>query len=233
MTKKKASASAARAQLDLVRAKTGWSKSGLRDLLQPAKARGKGGKFERDAARDFSLWWSGGARDDIFWRTGGSGGRATARNKAGKHTAGQYGDLAATDPTGVALTTWGTIELKRGYQHAHVGNLLDRRDNTKQTDLGRFFEQAMTSHQQAGSHTWMIVHARDRRTPIVWLPVAALKVLVDVGAIGDKGAIRPLLIFNGHARINRTLQPVKAVGLTLPVFFDQVKPDAIRNLVNA
>ena len=221
MAKKKAdSASSVRAKLkELVKA-TGWSPSGLRGLLAPVKGRGKGGNFERDMSRAFSRWWTNGERDDIFWRTGGSGGRATARSRSGKHTAGQYGDIAATDPLGAPLIDWITIELKRGYTEAHIGDVFDRLSTSKPSQLIDFFNQARNSHKEAASDAWLVVHARDRRTPMVWLPAKALR-QIDQYDLGDVASLKPQLRYDDGAGL-------RVVGFPLAVFFEQIEPQAIR-----
>ena len=63
----------------------------------------KGSQFERTVCKDLSLWWTKGKRDDVFWRTSGSGARAKTRSKTGEKTFGQYGDVQATDPIGQPL----------------------------------------------------------------------------------------------------------------------------------
>jgi hypothetical protein len=76
---------------------------------------GKGGAFEREICRDLSLWWSSGAKDDIFYRTSGSGGRFTHRQKRGKITENDQGDVGFTDVDGKALMDLWLFELKTGY----------------------------------------------------------------------------------------------------------------------
>lgn len=78
-------------------------------------AKGKGSAFEREIAKQLSLWWTEGERDDIFWRTNASGARFTARRKQGKTTEGQGGDITFTDPIGKGLIDVFSIELKTGY----------------------------------------------------------------------------------------------------------------------
>ena len=75
----------------------------------------KGGDFEREVSRLLSLWWTEGARDDVFWRTSASGGRATSRAQAFKRTRYEYGDITFTDPIGKPLLDVTVIEAKRGY----------------------------------------------------------------------------------------------------------------------
>lgn len=87
----------------------------------------KGGSFERDICRAISLWWTDQERDDIFWRTSGSGARATVRTRKGQTTANSLGDLAVLDPIGEPFLQFFMVEIKRGYPKAWdwIG-LLDR-----------------------------------------------------------------------------------------------------------
>lgn len=75
----------------------------------------KGEGFEREISKDLSLWWSREERDDIFWRSSQSGGRAKSRAIAGLNTAYSYGDISFLDPIGKPLLERVVIEVKRGY----------------------------------------------------------------------------------------------------------------------
>jgi len=75
----------------------------------------KGGSFEREICKSLSYWWSNEERDDIFWRTAGSGARATVRSKKGKDTANSSGDISALDPIGEPFIQFFFSEIKRGY----------------------------------------------------------------------------------------------------------------------
>jgi hypothetical protein len=72
----------------------------------------KGSTFERKVCTDLSLWSSGGKRDDLFWRSSLSGGRATVRFSKGKATKNQYGDIVAIDPEGFWFTDIFIAECK-------------------------------------------------------------------------------------------------------------------------
>ena len=56
-----------------------WAKRNY--LVQPTSAQPhkKGPKFERDFCKRLSLWSSSGMDEDVFWRTPGSGARATTK----------------------------------------------------------------------------------------------------------------------------------------------------------
>jgi hypothetical protein len=89
-------------------------------------AKSKGGNFEREVAVALSLWWSKNSRDDIFWRTHGSGGRSTVRGKQNKRTEGQYGDISATDVSGKPLIEHWCIECKTGYSSSKKSEVLTK-----------------------------------------------------------------------------------------------------------
>jgi hypothetical protein len=128
----------------------------------------KGGQFERDISRTLSLWWTGGKRDDIFWRTSQSGGRATARRKAGRamQAKGTYGDLCAIDPIGQPLINVLSIEVKRGYSRYSIQDLIDGKPGS---GVAEFIAQAKGDAEASG-RTWMIIWKRDKREPVVIVP---------------------------------------------------------------
>lgn len=130
----------------------------------------KGGQFEREIAKQLSLWWSKGRRDDIFWRTSNSGGRASIRHKNSKSTDGQYGDLCASDPLGLPLIRLLTFELKRGYSKSNPFDLLDRPPHAKLQTWEQWIVKAERDCERSGSVTWMIIARRDKREAVVMLP---------------------------------------------------------------
>ncbi len=139
-----------------------------------SKGRGKqkGNSFEREICVLLSKWWTGGKRDDIFWRTSNSGGRATVRNKAGKKTKNQYGDICAVDPIGKPLLDLVTIEVKRGYGRATLFELIDKPNKAKKQVYEEWIKQAENSAVGCGLTTndWWIIHKRDRRETMLYMP---------------------------------------------------------------
>jgi hypothetical protein len=131
---------------------------------------GKGSAFERDICKELSLWWSEGETDDVFWRTSGSGARATSRSRVGKSTFGQYGDIQATDPDGQPFLNWVTIELKRGYGKWSILDCVDKREGAAVQEVEKFIEQAETQCREAGTRWPVLIFRRDRRKPIIVLP---------------------------------------------------------------
>jgi hypothetical protein len=77
-----------------------------------SKGKQKGSAFERKICKQLSLWISAGKREDLFWRSAMSGGRATVGRKSGKDHAKHAGDITATDPEGHALTDAWYVECK-------------------------------------------------------------------------------------------------------------------------
>lgn len=78
----------------------------------------KGGAFEKEIAKQLSLWWTQTfkkPRDDIFYKSTGSGNRATIRMKKNIKTANSYGDITILDPIGLPVLRLFLIECKRGY----------------------------------------------------------------------------------------------------------------------
>lgn len=134
-----------------------------------SKGSRKGANFERQIARMLSLWWSEGKRDDIFWRTPSSGARATIRQRQGKSTAGQYGDIRATDPIGEPLLRACTIEVKTGYKDTSIMDLLDRKPHEKPKFL-QFIQQARQAAQAAQTPCWMLIVRRLHKQTMIFLP---------------------------------------------------------------
>ena len=140
----------------------------------------KGSPFERHMCKELSLWWTGGKRDDVFWRTASSGGRATQRAKTKRGTFGQEGDVQATDPIGQPLMNLFAIELKRGYNKTTIQDLLDRpfTRNPRTGDwmiseMESFINQAREARIQGGAKAWMLVQQRDRRDAVLLFPKLA------------------------------------------------------------
>lgn len=133
-----------------------------------AKSKRKGGSFERDVCKAISLAWTGGARDDLFYRTASSGGRATGRARRGKTTANAAGDVAAMDPDGFPLLKAFSFEIKRGYNSHTIQDLLDGMGAVPL--YRKWIRQAWESCGAAGSTSWAIIFRRDRRAPLAMFP---------------------------------------------------------------
>jgi hypothetical protein len=146
----------------------------------------KGSPFEREIARKLSLWWSDGQADDWFWRTAGSGGRATNRAKSGKSTANGGGDICAQTKEAQNLLDRVTFELKRGYNTATISDLIDNDGGV----MAKFIEQARRSASLAGTPYWAVIHKRDRREALLITNWAMLPLGVLEGGSGRIASYR-------------------------------------------
>jgi len=186
----------------------------------------KGSGFERDICRALSLWWTDGKRDDVFWRTSASGARATVRGRQGKQTAGGYGDVCAVDPIGEPLLKVFSIEIKRGYPTASLGDLLDAK-NPGRSALVRLWTSAAAAAERAGTPYWMLVHKRDRRRTMIYLPWEFF-VAIDLVPWGRgfslTGSVRSFDPLVGDDFRNSSIEVMR-----LADFFGGVDPWVIRN----
>lgn len=73
----------------------------------------KGARFERRTCVALSLWVTGNRRDDLFWRSAMSGGRATLASRAGRRSrVAQCGDISAIDAWGEPFIRRFLVECK-------------------------------------------------------------------------------------------------------------------------
>lgn len=130
----------------------------------------KGSRFEREICKLLSCWWSkeicNKQRDDIFWRTSISGGRATIRAKKGKETFGSQGDVTAIDPIGCPLLKVFTIELKRGYSNLSITDLITK----QKSKLLDFIQQAKKQKELTKTPFWLLILKQDHQLPLAFIP---------------------------------------------------------------
>ncbi len=79
--------------------------------MRPGGGKQKGAQFEREICKRLSLWVSDGEREDVFWRSAMSGGRATVQHRKGVDVR-QGGDICAVAPEGHILCDEFFIECK-------------------------------------------------------------------------------------------------------------------------
>lgn len=187
----------------------------------------KGGQYERDICRTLSLWMTNGRDDDQLWRSSQSGGRATSRAKKGKKTKGHSGDTVATGKHGRRLLKLVTMEIKRGYNRdANVHTLLDLRPATDAVQTYEdWLTQAHTAAYRAGTPFWWLIHRRDRRAAVLYMPFRLWDKLR--GFVKD---IEPLVAFQCRVRRGRVGKKMKThyfnvVGMPLDTFLTQCPPD--------
>ena len=194
------------------------------------KKKGKGSAFERDICKKLSLWWSDGKLDDVFYRTAGSGARATVRGS--KRTFGQYGDVQATDPIGQPLMDVCTIELKRGYSASTLSDFLDRGPKKKDSkvQLQTFIEQAITDARLRSSEgEWILMVKRDYKEVVLFTSYRLILSLLSHFWQGQriwKHKLFPSMLLNmSILGKNRRIYIC-----TLNWFLDHVDPEDVKKL---
>src|SRR4051812_2899407 len=68
--------------------------------MRPGGGKQKGASFEREVCVLLSKWVTDGKREDVFWRSAMSGGRATVGHRKGKNHSSQVGDISCIHPAG-------------------------------------------------------------------------------------------------------------------------------------
>ncbi|KXH69820.1 MAG: hypothetical protein AM326_01735 [Candidatus Thorarchaeota archaeon SMTZ-45] len=127
----------------------------------------KGADSERETCKELGQWWAG--RSDVFWRTAGSGGRATMRAKRKKKTAYEYGDITFTDPIGKPLIDFFLLENKSGYKDDI--SIVDFIDSAKkEPTLLKWWRKAELEKRLAGRYYSVIIFRRTRRRKCIFLP---------------------------------------------------------------
>jgi hypothetical protein len=130
----------------------------------------KGSAFERSICKLLSEWWTNGKEDDIFWRTHGSGARATTRHKKGQSLKSQVGDIAAVDKRGRRFCQCFTVSIKRGYKGVTIQDLIDVLDHGKEPMLLGWIKECYEQTLQADSIGWLLIVKRNQRKALVFFP---------------------------------------------------------------
>lgn len=153
----------------------------------------KGGGYERELSEKFSLWWSDGKNDELFWRSAGSGGRATVRGKKGMTVTAGAGDIIPVQKDAMPFGQVFCIEAKRGYSAVTPLAMLDalplpvrkakppkppkpgqkpRKPKPKkpQPSMATWLDQATKAAKSQGIPFFLIVHRRDSKKPVVYFP---------------------------------------------------------------
>lgn len=140
--------------------------------MRPGGGKQKGAQFEREVCKRLSLWVSGGADEDLFWRSAMSGGRATVAGKDGKVLRRQAGDITATSKEGCSLTDRFYIECK------HVANLsLEGFILNDAGSLATFWDECVVQAKTYNREPMLIARQNRWRTPLVLAYSDALKLL--------------------------------------------------------
>jgi len=145
----------------------------------------KGGGYERNMCKLLSVWFSSSIlnerREDIFWRTAGSGARATVRKKIGLDTANACGDVGALHEAGSKFIDICNIELKRGYKEISVLNIIDsvERKNAAPPIILKWFNKTIEEAINHGRKHPILIFRRDRKVSCIVLLQVTLNLLVE------------------------------------------------------
>ena len=146
-----------------------------------AKSKNKGSAFERKICKTISLWLTYGKRDDVVWRTAGSGGRATVRAKRNCRTANSAGDMCATDPVAQPFIDKVLIEMKKGYtngsERIDILKLIDSPNSKKSVLLLQWWLKAKKEAKFANREEVWIVFERDRGKAVLMMRGDCIKAL--------------------------------------------------------
>jgi hypothetical protein len=119
----------------------------------------KGGEFERAICKKLSRWVTDGEREDVFWRSAMSGGRATIRGTEVR----QAGDICAVAEEGWEFCNKWFVECK----HVKELNIIAFFLKKESGELRRFWEVA---RDKAALHSRVpMLIACQNRVPIIVL----------------------------------------------------------------
>jgi hypothetical protein len=189
----------------------------------------KGSQFERDLCPRLSLWWTG-DREDVFWRTDSSGGRAKRRARDGKATFGKHGDICAVDPLGLPLIRCITFEAKNGYPKDTFADLLEKSENAAEQEYEKWINQVQESARNAGTPYWLVVFHRTQRSSrkiqCVLFPTKLFRELRRLGRF--KTLPVPFAQLRFYKKCG---DPESVVVLSLDDFMDAVRPRDVRTIL--
>lgn len=150
--------------------------------MRPGGGKAKGAEFERSVCKRLSMWISKGKRDDLFWRSAMSGGRATVGKAAGINRESQAGDVSAISDGGkytdiaAQFISHHIVECKsvKNYQ-------LDLFLFEKRGVIANAIEQCRLASR---SKSPFVILKQNRGREIVVFTNHALKKSVDINALG-------------------------------------------------
>jgi hypothetical protein len=183
----------------------------------------KGFAYERSLCVRLSLWWSKGEHSDLFWRTSGSGGRATRRK--GKRTSGQHDDITSTHPSSAPFSDLIFVEAKKGYPEETIGEIIDKTCKGLR-EMEEWFIKAQRQSEEAGKAGWMVIHRRDRKKEMCYVDRGLWTELN--GGNADNPGVRPYLqvcldygdVYDGM---------IQVVVMRLKDFLGVITPETIRD----
>jgi hypothetical protein len=183
----------------------------------------KGSQEEREVSKILSLWWTHNNRDDVIWRTSGSGARATTRTKQGKTTAYQYGDFTFIDPIAKPLFDLFLIEGKRGYsRQVAVLDFVDSLSRNKDPIILRWWMKAEAERIEANRKYAVLILKRDRKNRIIMMENRLFERIAKI-----EGKFETEYLGN---KIKITLDNLIFIIILLDSFITWCKPETIKKM---
>ena len=166
----------------------------------------KGSSYERDISKLLSLWFTEGKSEVGFYRTAGSGGRATSRHRGNKEVnAEEFGDIKAETKECKPFTDTFVIELKTGYATKTKTkdgtkqvnwSLLDEIDSKqKETQFFKFWNQ-VTRDSQLSKKLPLLIFRRNNKQSCIAMHYDIYKYLRSI--VFDKNHVDKLLVFHSN-----------------------------------
>lgn len=188
-----------------------------------AKGSTRGSDFERNFCYEFSRWLTQHLeepRDDVVWRTSGSGSRSTTRAKSGKTTHGSTGDIEATDPIASPFFQVCSIELKYGYGTWCVLDVLDKRATTSLCQFEQFWAQAVRDALSVSPNKQpILITRRTNRRCVVFCARSFFSRLISLS-----GRVNANMFFI-HVDLPDVPPEMQNIAcLPLPSFYDWIDP---------
>lgn len=176
----------------------------------------KGNNFERQLCRQFSLWFSSGKHDDLFWRTSGSGSRATNRERLGQElTKYQHGDMTHVRPEGRPLLDFFSFEFK-SYSGIDFHGIFHT--VCPDRSLLSFWAKCVRDAEVSARVPWLVTKVNNGK-PIAWVPWSLLSFFEASGmpVYSDRGCqfwvpAEKVVIKRTYARLKKKkgVKPKKA-----------------------
>lgn len=139
--------------------------------MRAGGGKAKGAAFERLVCERLSLWQSSGKRDDLFWRSAMSGGRASVKFQKGKKNQSQIGDISAIDQDGHWLVSLFVIECKF-VKSAEFDSWINSNGG-----MAYGFWAKLVAQAEAADRYPMLVIKQNRVVPMVLMTESAAEVL--------------------------------------------------------
>lgn len=181
----------------------------------------KGGQFERKICGILSLWVSHNKRDDVFWRSAMSGGRATLRSyrKRAPQLIAQAGDISALGQEGEPFLARFFAECKF-YADLGIFHMITGR-TTKNGPLDKFWRPYLKRARELNRAPFVV--AKQNRIPeLVFTDKLGVSILMR-GLRNEARPIVPIMVLPRHemhvfwlSDIVRRVDPTRALRTKRP-----------------